>query len=220
MHRHVHGTRWQALRYHRRLGRGKIGVGSGGGGAEKAGEGGLISGDNRLCSGAVALEIGISSARVLAEVTPKHKKANIQELQQADKVVCMVGDGVNDSPTLVQADLGVAVGCGTDVAIEAADVVLVRDDLRDVVTALDLARSTFRRIQRNFFWALGYNLLGALCCATLLPLLSAVPGKVLVRPHTGQLFKVGDLRYEPLSKESACDSLCVLVPVPTSTSRY
>eukprot|EP01052_Picozoa_sp_SAG31_P049120 SAG31_NODE_10607_length_1118_cov_1.020608_1_plen_276_part_10 len=120
----------------------------------------MISGDNRLCAEAVAASVGIPTDRVLAEVSPKDKKTKVSEMQSVGKVVCMVGDGVNDSPALVQADLGIAVGCGTDIAIEAADVVLVRDDLLDVVTALDLARATFRRIRMNFIWALGYNLLG------------------------------------------------------------
>ena len=105
----------------------------------------MISGDNRLCAEAVARDVGIPASHVMAEVSPKDKKTKMSDMQAAGKVVCMVGDGVNDSPALVQADLGIAVGCGTDVAIEAADVVLVRADLRDVVTALDLAGATFRR---------------------------------------------------------------------------
>jgi|EP01046_Picozoa_sp_COSAG06_P036135 Cu+-exporting ATPase len=120
----------------------------------------LITGDNKLCASAVAKEAGIAESRVLAEVTPAGKSAEVSRLQRAGHVVCMIGDGVNDSPALAQADLGIAVGCGTDVAIEAASVVLVRDDLRDVVVSLDLARKTFNRIRINFVWALGYNTLG------------------------------------------------------------
>ena len=115
----------------------------------------LITGDNKLCAAAVAKEAGIPESHVRAEVTPAGKKAEVSRLQRANHTVCMVGDGVNDSPALAQANLGIAVGCGTDVAIEAASVVLVRDDLRDVVVSLDLARVTFNRIKVNFVWALG-----------------------------------------------------------------
>ena len=128
----------------------------------------LITGDNKLCAGEIASQAGIPYVRVIAEVTPAGKKSEVSRLQGRGGVVCMVGDGVNDSPALAQADLGVAVGCGTDVAIEAASVVLVRDDLRDVMVALDLARVTFNRIRLNFVWALGYNCLGIPIAAGLL----------------------------------------------------
>ena len=128
----------------------------------------LITGDNKLCAGAVAKQCGIDMMNVLAEVTPAGKKSEVSRLQARGAIVCMVGDGVNDSPALAQANLGIAVGCGTDVAIEAASVVLVRDDLRDVVVSLDLARVTFNRIRLNFVWAMGYNCLGIPVAAGLL----------------------------------------------------
>merc|ERR1712070_1352364 len=97
---------------------------------------------------------------VMAELLPDEKQTAITELQQDGHVVAFVGDGINDSQALVQADLGIAVGAGADIAIDAADVVLVRNSLWDVVTALQLSKTTFRRICMNFVWALGYNVLG------------------------------------------------------------
>ena len=121
----------------------------------------MITGDNRRCGLAVAKQAGIDADHVLAEVIPGEKSAKIVELQQnGTGRVAMVGDGINDAPALAQADLGIAVGCGSDVAIETADAVLVKDDLRDVVVTLHLARVVFNRIRLNFVFALGFNCLG------------------------------------------------------------
>ncbi|KAI4343255.1 hypothetical protein MLD38_027783 [Melastoma candidum] len=117
----------------------------------------MITGDNQGTASAIAKEAGIEA--VIAEATPAQKAKRVKDLQAQGYTVAMVGDGVNDSPALAVADVGMAIGAGTDIAIEAADIVLMRSNLEDVITAIDLSRRTFARIHWNYIWALGYNVL-------------------------------------------------------------
>jgi P-type Cu2+ transporter len=146
----------------------------------------MMTGDSRAVAEAVARELGIDS--VFAEVLPEQKAGKIEELQRAGKQVAMVGDGVNDAPALVTADVGIAIGAGTDVAVEAGDVVLVRSDPRDVPRIIALSRATYRKMVQNLWWAAGYNIVAIPLAAGVLAkwgiVLSPAVGAVLMSLST------------------------------------
>ena len=156
----------------------------------------MITGDNPRTANAIARQVGVD--RVLAEVLPQDKAFNVQKLQLEGKRVAMVGDGINDAPALAQADIGMAIGTGTDVAIEASDITLIKGSLTGIVTAIQISRSTMRNVYQNLFGAFIYNSLGipiALgvlypffdCCSPLLAALAMSFSSVTVISNANRL---------------------------------
>jgi Cu2+-exporting ATPase len=146
----------------------------------------MLTGDAQAVADAVARQLGIDT--VFAQVLPEQKAAKIEELQRGGKRIAMVGDGVNDAPALVTANVGIAIGAGTDVAVEAGDVVLVRSDPRDVPRIVALSRASYRKMVQNLWWASGYNIVAIPLAAGVLAragiLLSPAIGAVLMSLST------------------------------------
>ena len=138
----------------------------------------MLTGDAQAVADAVAAELGIDT--VFAQVLPEDKATKVRELQGQGKKVAMVGDGVNDAPALATADIGIAIGAGTDVAVEAGHIVLVRSDPRDIPKIVELSRATYRKMVQNLWWAAGYNILA-------IPLAAGVlaAGGILLTPAVG-----------------------------------
>ena len=146
----------------------------------------MMTGDTRAVANSVAAELGIDI--VFSEVLPEQKSTKIEELKHSGKKVAMVGDGVNDAPALVTADVGIAIGAGTDVAVEAGDIVLVRSDPRDVPRIIDLSKASYRKMIQNLAWATGYNVIAIPLAAGVLArwniILSPAIGAVLMSVST------------------------------------
>ena len=140
----------------------------------------MLTGDSRQVAEAVANELGIT--RVFAEVLPEHKDQKVRELQEGGNKVAMVGDGVNDAPALTRADIGIAIGSGTDVAVESADIILVQSNPLHVVRIIELSRAAHTRMIQNLIWATGYNIIA-------IPLAAGVlaPLGILLSPAVGAL---------------------------------
>jgi Cu2+-exporting ATPase len=141
----------------------------------------MLTGDSQAVAEAVAGELGIQT--YFAEVLPEHKDQKVAELQAQGRRVAMVGDGINDAPALTRADVGIAIGSGTDVAVESADIILVQNNPLDVVNVLELSRASYRKMVQNLLWATGYNVVA-------LPLAAGIlaPVGILLTPAVGALF--------------------------------
>ncbi len=200
----------------------------------------MLTGDNKQTALIIGNELKIDEAHILAEVLPNEKALTIKELQDSneDIIVAMVGDGINDAPALAQANVGIAVGSGTDVAIETADIVLMRGDLRNVVSAIKLSKKTYKKMITNLFWAFIYNLIGLPLAAGLLYFITGFflpPYVAAIFMATSSVSVVANAlflkRYEPkteqqieeeklLLEEKVIDPICGMTIVPSQSIEY
>jgi Cu2+-exporting ATPase len=155
----------------------------------------MLTGDSQAVAKAVAAELGIET--VFAEVLPEHKDQKVAELQRRGKRVAMVGDGVNDAPALTRADVGIAIGSGTDVAVESAGIILVRSDPLDVVNVIALSRASYRKMVQNLLWATGYNVVA-------LPLAAGVlaPWGIVLSPAMGAGLRPASTRVAAVNAQT------------------
>ncbi|MFX1442914.1 MAG: heavy metal translocating P-type ATPase, partial [Promethearchaeota archaeon] len=200
----------------------------------------MLTGDNRQTALSIGQELEFDEKHILAEVLPNEKALTIKNLQDSDenRIVAMVGDGINDAPALAQADVGIAVGSGTDVAIETADIVLMRGDLRNVVSAINLSRKTYKKMITNLFWAFIYNIIGIPLAAGLLFALTGYflpPYLAAVFMATSSVSVVTNAlllkRYEPKTKQQVeemklltetkvIDPICGMEIIPSQSIEY
>ena len=184
----------------------------------------IVTGDNAVTAASVAADVGVPAGRIMADVKPADKAAKVAALQAGGTVVAMVGDGINDAPALAAADVGIAIGAGAQIAMAAADVVLVQSSLRDVVVAIDLSRHVFRRIWLNFLWALGYNIVGipfaagVLFPATKTTVAPEVAGLAMALSSVSVIVSSLLLRYYRRPQLANDAPAALVATVPSSTS--
>ena len=166
----------------------------------------MLTGDNQRTADAIGKELGVT--QVMAQVLPQDKERKVKELQEQGKKVAMVGDGINDAPALARADVGLAIGAGTDVAIESADIVLMKSDLMDAVAAVELSRATIRNIKENLFWAFFYNSIGAMSLSSVCVVTNALRLRFFKSKFRSQVPQAKTVPGAPAGDDTAAAPSC------------